>query len=399
MYDLGGDPFGRARRRRRARARASRFTDIMDAFFGGRRRRAGRGPRSAHAPRPGRPVRLEIDLAEAAFGIDARAQGRHRGASADLRRRSGTAPGTHPVTCDDLPRAAARCSHVQRSFLGEVMTLRPVRRLPRLRHDHPPPLPRVLRRRPGARPPHAHRQDPRRRRHRHPRPAARRGRGRPGRRPGRRPLRRDPRRARTPCSPATATTCTATVTRADDRRRARHHAPAADCSRPTSTQERLDVELWVDLEIRPGTQSGTEQPVRGRGVPAPARRRPRRPRSSTSTSRPRPGSTPAQEELLRELAKLRGEESPDGQVQPAAQGRLRPAASDAFNGRDDACPVHLATGRRGPSAGERSSSVAATRPTTPSSYAARASASAVRAHRRRGHRGAGEVLGRQRSPP
>ena len=28
-----------------------------------------------------------------------------------------------------------------------------------------------------------------------------------------------------------------------------------------------DMELWVDLEIRPGTQSGTETVLRGRGVP------------------------------------------------------------------------------------------------------------------------------------
>ena len=28
-----------------------------------------------------------------------------------------------------------------------------------------------------------------------------------------------------------------------------------------------DMELWVDLEIRPGTQSGTESTLRGRGVP------------------------------------------------------------------------------------------------------------------------------------
>ena len=28
-----------------------------------------------------------------------------------------------------------------------------------------------------------------------------------------------------------------------------------------------DVELWVDLDIRPGTQSGTETTLRGRGVP------------------------------------------------------------------------------------------------------------------------------------
>lgn len=74
-----------------------------------------------------------------------------------------------------------------------------------------------------------------------------------------------------------------------------------------------EVETTIPFEIRPGTQSGTETVLAGRGVP-----------SLRGTGR---GDlvvrmvveTPTrlddrQQELLRELAALRGEESPNGQV-------------------------------------------------------------------------------------
>jgi molecular chaperone DnaJ len=95
--------------------------------------------------------------------------------------------------------------------------------------------------------------------------------------------------------------------------------------------EDIEVERSVTLEIVGGTQSGTEKVLRGRGVP-----------SLRSTAR---GDvvvtieveTPTklderQEQLLRELAEVRREESPDGRIQPAHKGmfgRLR----DAFNQR------------------------------------------------------------------
>jgi molecular chaperone DnaJ len=86
-----------------------------------------------------------------------------------------------------------------------------------------------------------------------------------------------------------------------------------------------------ELDIRPGTQSGQVIPLYGFGV-----------RHLNDSGR---GDlvihvtveTPAkldeeQEALLRQLAKLRGEESPPGRFAPGQQGffsRLR----DAFNGR------------------------------------------------------------------
>jgi len=86
-----------------------------------------------------------------------------------------------------------------------------------------------------------------------------------------------------------------------------------------------------DIDIRPGTQSGQVIPLSGQGV--------------THLNGNGRGDlvihvtveTPSkldveQEKLLRELAKLRGEEAPPGKFMPGQQGffsRLR----DAFNGR------------------------------------------------------------------
>jgi len=86
-----------------------------------------------------------------------------------------------------------------------------------------------------------------------------------------------------------------------------------------------------DVDIRPGTQSGQVIPLYGLGV-----------KHLSGNGRgdlvihvtvETPTRLDAeQEKLLRDLAKLRGEESPPGKFQPGQQGffsRLR----DAFNGR------------------------------------------------------------------
>ena len=113
-----------------------------------------------------------------------------------------------------------------------------------------------------------------------------------------------------------------------------------------------DVELWVDVEIRPGTQSGTEQVLRGRGVPH--LRSQVRGDLVVTIDVETPGRLDErQEELLRELAELRHEESPDGRIQTAAQGGLRPAAGRL----QVSLPVFLgpvtdvAVGRRGAARG------------------------------------------------
>ncbi len=84
-----------------------------------------------------------------------------------------------------------------------------------------------------------------------------------------------------------------------------------------------------DLEVRPGTQSGSEQVIRGFGVPS---LRGGRGDLVVSIAVDTPTRLdPRQEELLRELAAIRGEESPDGQNEAPTKGmfgRLR----DAFQG-------------------------------------------------------------------
>ena len=83
-----------------------------------------------------------------------------------------------------------------------------------------------------------------------------------------------------------------------------------------------------ELDIKPGTQSGTEQVLRGRGVPG--LRGGRGDLIVTIVVETPTRLDPRQEELLRELAAIRGEEKPTGQLRPGTKsvfGRLR----DAFN--------------------------------------------------------------------
>ncbi|MGH3372786.1 MAG: DnaJ domain-containing protein, partial [Nocardioidaceae bacterium] len=72
MYDLGGDPFGAAGAGGFGQGPGFSFTDIMDAFFGGPgaggAAAGGRGPRPRVRRGQDALIRLDIELAEAAFG-------------------------------------------------------------------------------------------------------------------------------------------------------------------------------------------------------------------------------------------------------------------------------------------------------------------------------------------
>ncbi len=73
------------------------------------------------------------------------------------------------------------------------------------------------------------------------------------------------------------------------------------------------LETAFDLEVKPGTQAGAEQVFRGRGVPG---LRGGRGDLIVSIAVETPTRLDArQEELLRELAAIRGEERPTGQAQ------------------------------------------------------------------------------------
>jgi molecular chaperone DnaJ len=121
-YDRGGDPFGGGFGGQGA---GFSFTDIMDAFFGGQggAQGGGRGPRPRVRRGQDALIRIEVELAEAAFGVS-------RELKVDTAVRcttcggEGAAPGSHPVPCDTC-HGQGEVAHVQRSFLGEIRTLRP----------------------------------------------------------------------------------------------------------------------------------------------------------------------------------------------------------------------------------------------------------------------------------
>jgi molecular chaperone DnaJ len=118
MYDLGGDPRGGGGPGA-GYGQGFGFGDIMDAFFGTQ----ARGPRPRTSRGKDALIRLQVELAEAAFGatreitVDtAVACGSCHGA--------GTAPDTQVVSCT-MCGGRGEVQSVQRSFLGQVMTSRP----------------------------------------------------------------------------------------------------------------------------------------------------------------------------------------------------------------------------------------------------------------------------------
>ncbi|UAL31036.1 molecular chaperone DnaJ [Nocardioides rotundus] len=122
-YDRGGDPFGGFGGFGGAEGQGFSFTDIMDAFFGGAAAQQGRGPRPRQRRGQDALVRMDIDLAEAAFGT-ARELKVDTAVECTTCHGEGTAPGTHPVTCTTC-HGQGEVAQVQRSLLGEIRTLRP----------------------------------------------------------------------------------------------------------------------------------------------------------------------------------------------------------------------------------------------------------------------------------
>ncbi|MGH8793792.1 MAG: DnaJ C-terminal domain-containing protein, partial [Stackebrandtia sp.] len=100
------------------------FQDIMDAFFGGGGMAgAGRGPRSRKRPGADAVLRLDLELKEAAFGLEtpltvdtAVLCGQCEGL--------GAADGSQPEACDTCG-GAGEVQSVQRTLLGQMVTARP----------------------------------------------------------------------------------------------------------------------------------------------------------------------------------------------------------------------------------------------------------------------------------
>ena len=326
-YDRGGDPFGGGAAGFGQGAGFS-FTDIMDAFFGGGAPGAGgqgRGPRPRVRRGQDALIRLEVDLAEAAFGVT-RELKVDTAVLCSTCNGEGAAPGSHPVPCETC-RGAGEVAHVQRSFLGEIRTLRPCAACRGFGSIIPDPC----------------------------RECSGDGRVRS-------------RRTLTVKIPAGVDNGTRvqlseqgevgpgggpagdlyveihitphdTFTRNGNDLHCQVSVPMAAAALGTTltlptleadVEQGADsgVETTFELEIKPGTQSHTEQVLRGRGVPG---LRGGRGDLVVSVVVETPTRLdPRQEELLRELAAIRGEETPSGQVRPTGKsvfGRLR----DAFN--------------------------------------------------------------------
>lgn len=107
----GGSPFGQG---------FGGLGDIMDAFLGGGA--GGRGPRSRVRQGADALVRIECELPETAFGTT-RELTLDTAVVCPVCTGEGTAPGTHPSVCDTC-QGRGEVQSVQRSFLGQVMTTR-----------------------------------------------------------------------------------------------------------------------------------------------------------------------------------------------------------------------------------------------------------------------------------
>ena len=302
----------------------------MDAFFGGGAAGGAQPPRPA-AARPARPGRADPARRRARRGRlrrHPRPQGRHRACAATTCHGEGAAPGTSPTTCETC-HGQGEVAAVQRSFLGEIRTLRPCAACRGYGSIIPDPCRecsgdgRVRSRRTltvkiPAGVDHGTR-------------VQLTGQGEVG--PGGGPagdlyveihVEPHPTFTRhgndlhsTVSLPMSAAALGTPLT-----------LPTAR-GRPARLVRRVRVRPTYDLDIRPGTQSGSEQVVRGFGVPG---LRGGRGDLVVSIAVETPTRLdPRQEELLRELAAIRGEEQPDGKIAAPHKsmfGRLR----DAFQG-------------------------------------------------------------------
>ncbi|MBO0846870.1 MAG: molecular chaperone DnaJ [Nocardioides sp.] len=322
-YDRGGDVFAGPG----GFGPGFSFTDIMDAFFGGQAAGQSRGPRPRSHRGQDALIRMEVSLAEAAFGVT-RELKVDTAVLCTTCHGEGTSPGTHPVPCETC-RGTGEVAHVQRSFLGEIRTLRPCSACRGYGTLIPDPCRecsgdgRVRARRSitvkipagvdtGTRVQLA-------------------AQGEVG--PGGGPagdlyveVHVTPHPVFT--RDGTDLHCTVTVPMTAAALGTTLTLPTleADVEQGAGT----GVETEFQLDVRPGTQSGSEHTLRGRGVPG--LRGGRGDLVVTVVVDTPTRLDPRQEELLRELAAIRGEEKPDGKVAPGSRPSMFGRIRDAFNG-------------------------------------------------------------------
>lgn len=325
-YDRGGDPFGGAGFG--GQGAGFSFTDIMDAFFGGQPGAQSRGPRPRVRRGQDALIRLDIDLAEAAFGVS-RELKVDTAVVCTTCGGEGAAPGTHPIPCETC-RGAGEVAHVQRSFLGEIRTLRPCAACRGFGSVIPDPCRecsgdgRVRSRRSltvkipagvdtGTRVQLAEQGEV----------------GPGGGPPGDLYVEISVAKHPTFTRHGNDLHCTVTVPMTAAAMGTTLELPTLEADVVPPEGATTDLETSFALDVRPGTQSGTEQVLRGRGVPG---LRGGRGDLVVTIAVETPTRLDArQEELLTELAAIRGEEQPTGQIKAAGNksvfGRLR----DAFN--------------------------------------------------------------------
>jgi molecular chaperone DnaJ len=107
--------------------------------------------------------------------------------------------------------------------------------------------------------------------------------------------------------------------------------PTLEADLVEEDETETDLETSIEIDIRPGTQSGSEMVLNGRGVPA-LRGVGRGDLVVRVVVETPSRLDDRQEELLRELAALRGEESPEGHVQ-ATHRSVFDKLRSAFNPR------------------------------------------------------------------
>jgi molecular chaperone DnaJ len=119
-YDAGSDPYGGASG---GFGQGFSFSDIMEAFFSQAGGGAGRGPRSRQRRGQDALIRIDIDLGQAVFGAE-RELTIDTAVACGTCHGDGSQPGTGTRTCD-VCGGRGEIQQVQRSFLGQVMTSRP----------------------------------------------------------------------------------------------------------------------------------------------------------------------------------------------------------------------------------------------------------------------------------
>jgi len=322
MYDLGGDPLGAGGAA--GFGQGFSFTDIMDAFFG---QGGQRGPRPRTRRGQDALIRIELELGEAAFGVT-RELKVDTAVTCTLCSGAGTAPGTSLANCGTCG-GRGEISHVQRSFLGEVRTMRPCPTCRGFGTVIPDPCSecsgdgRVRARRaisvdvpPGV--------DTGNRIQMH-------GEGEVG--PGGGPaadlyveIEVLPHQVFTRqgddllCTITLPMTAAALGTSVD--------LPTLEADLATSPES--EVERTMAVSVAAGTQSGTQQVVRGRGVPR-LQRSGRGDVVVTIVVETPTRLDSSQEDLLRQLAEARGEQNPVGMVERPHKGFFG-RVKDAFGG-------------------------------------------------------------------